>query len=297
MFTHNQGERRLHMEFSILIRSMSRLRGMWRPLSLAAFCLAVANGQVQAETSRLDDVLKRDKLIVVGSSTTPPAGFVNEKGEHTGFEIEFARLIAKYLLGSADKIEFIITSADGRFPAVLSGKADFGISTATIYPDRAVRLAFTRPYMDAGTAVVVPEDSPIKEIADLNSPDVNLASSNSAAAVDRAKRFNAKGNPLFFDTDAAAFLALETGRAQAYQGDIAVAKWRAANSKKKFRLLPGLLGNRNGNAIYMKPGDFRMWLTLDTIVQELVTGSKYDEYRDLYRKWFDSDPPPQRFYN
>jgi hypothetical protein len=31
-------------------------------------------------------------------------------------------------------------------------------------------------------------------------------------------------------------------------------------------------------------------------VQEMRYGSRYQEYSDLFRKWFGKDPPPQRFY-
>ncbi len=103
--------------------------------------------------------------------------------------------MAKALVGDAAKIELMTTTVDGRFPTVLSGKADFGISTATIYPDRAVRLAFTRPYIDSSTLVVVPKGSPIKTLADFDRADVTLGSTNSAAMVDRAKRYAPKATP------------------------------------------------------------------------------------------------------
>jgi hypothetical protein len=46
----------------------------------------------------------------------------------------------------------------------------------------------------------------------------------------------------------------------------------------------------------MKPGDFKWWLFLDTVVKELRTGSRYDQYKETYKKWFGTNPPPQRFY-
>jgi polar amino acid transport system substrate-binding protein len=50
------------------------------------------------------------------------------------------------------------------------------------------------------------------------------------------------------------------------------------------------------NAIFMKPGDFTWWLALNTIVNELRWGSRYEEYAALFEKWFGAKPPPQRFY-
>ena len=51
------------------------------------------------------------------------------------------------------------------------------------------------------------------------------------------------------------------------------------------------------DSIYMKPGDFKWWLFLDTWIGELRSGSRYEKYEELYRKWMKKDPPPQRFYD
>src|SRR5258706_7135116 len=90
-------------------------------ISLAAAAPAFAQG------SRLDEIIKRDKLIISTFSTAPPLCFTNEKGELVGFDIDIARLIAKGLLGDPNKIEFMTVTSEGRWPSVLSGKADFGI--------------------------------------------------------------------------------------------------------------------------------------------------------------------------
>src|SRR5476649_1303045 len=265
-------------------------------LGCLAALFAIGAGPARAEDSRLAEILKRDKLIVAVSNSSVPVGFIDENGTHTGFEIEFARLMAKAILGSPDKIEFVIVTSDGRFPAVLSGRVDFGIASATIYPDRAVRLAFTRPYMDSTTYVVVPKDSPIKKIEDLDSPDVTLGSVNSAAMMDRFKRYASKGKPMYFDIDSAAFQALKSRRVSAVQTDSAMAEFQVGHSNGAWVKVPGQLGSLNGNAIFMKPGDFQLWLCLDTIVGEYTHGSRYDEYQALYRKWFGAEPPPARFY-
>lgn len=264
---------------------------------LAIATLAVSSGSAQAEDSRLDAILKRDKLVVAVSNSTMPTGFIDENGTHTGFEIEFARLLAKSILGSPDKIELVVVNAAGRFPAVLSGRVDFGIASATIYPDRAVRLAFTQPYMDSTTFVVVPKGSPIKKIEDLDSPDVTFGATNTAAMIDRAKRYAPKAKAMYFDTDSAAFQALKSRRVSAVQADSAAAEFQIAHSNGAWVRLPGQLGSLNGNAIFMKPGDFQLWLCLDTIVGEYTHGSRFDEYETLYRKWFGTDPPPARFYS
>src|SRR5271154_3056952 len=135
---------------------------------LLALLLGCAAVSAQAEESLLDTVLKRDKIIVATYSTSPPLAYVDDAGKLVGFEIDMAHEIARDLLGDPEKVEFVVVQSDGRFPAVLSGKVDFGLCSTTIFPDRAVRIAFTRPYLDTGGSVIARKDAGITTVQQLN---------------------------------------------------------------------------------------------------------------------------------
>lgn len=264
---------------------------------VGAMVLLVVGTSAWGEESRLDTVLKRGKLIVATYSTAPPLAFRDEKGELVGFEIDLVRLIAKDLLGDPNKVEYIIVQSEGRFPAVLSGKVDFGIAATTIYPERASKVAFTYPYMDSGNAVLVRKDANVKSLEDLNNPKFTITGKNNPQNADRAKRFVPNAKTLWLDSDSALFLAVKSGRATAMQTDLPIADYYALQNKDLV-VLPDLiekLGVSN-NAIFLKPGDFQWWLYLDTVVREMRSGSRYNEYTDMFKKWFGKNPPPQRFY-
>jgi polar amino acid transport system substrate-binding protein len=171
-----------------------------------------------------------------------------------------------------------------------------GIATTTIYPDRAIRVAFTRPYVDTGVAVLVRKDSNIKSLSDFNQDKFTIADLNNPQQADRAKRFIPKAKVGTYDTPAAQVLAVRSGRANGAQLDIPVADWYAGNNKDEFEVLPELMGYSQNNAIFVKQGDFAWWLWLDTVVGEMRSGSYYGEYSDIYQKWFGKKPPPQKFY-
>jgi polar amino acid transport system substrate-binding protein len=248
-----------------------------------------------ADESRLDTVLKRGVLIVGTYSTGAPMSFTDENGNFVGFEVDLAKQIAADLLGDAKKIQFVTFDSSGRFPAVLSGKVDFGIAATTVYPERAVRMAFTTPYMDSGISVVVREDSHINSLADLDDPKYTLAIMTNPEDSERAARFFPKAKTVTFDSSDDDIVAVKTGRATAAPADTPIANWYAVKDKT-LKVLPGLLGAVQNNAIFLQPGDFKWWLFLDTEVRELLTGSRYGVYTDLYKKWFGMNPPPQRFY-
>ena len=260
---------------------------------VSAFIAGTANAQ--SATSRLDEIIKRDKLIVATFSTAPPFCYTDEGGKLVGFDIDIAHLIAKSLLGDANKVEFVAVTSEGRWPAVNSGRADIGIATTTVYPDRALHVAFTHPYIDSGISILVRQDAKIDSLAALNDAKFTLANLSNPQMADRAKRYVPKAKLLTFDTPSAEFAAVKSGQAQAMQMDTPVLNWYAANNKE-LKVLPESLGVIQGNAIFMKPGDFTLWLWMDTMVREMTQGSRYAEYSEIYHKWFGRNPPPERFY-
>lgn len=250
---------------------------------------------VAAQESRLGEIVKRDKLIVATFGTAPPFCYTDEKGELVGFDIDIARLIAKSLLGDEKKVEFVVVNSEGRWPAVNSGRADIGIASTTVYPDRALRVAFTRPYIDSGVSILVRKDLGLKSLSELNSSKYTLANLSNPQMQERQKRFLPDVKVLTFDTPSSMFTAVRSGQASAMQMDTPVVNWYAANNSE-LSVLPENLAVVQGNAIFMKPGDFTLWLWMDTMVQEMQAGSRYAEYSEIYKKWFGKNPPPQRFY-
>ena len=255
-----------------------------------------AEAEATSGESRLDTVMKRGKLIVATFSTNPPVCYTDDKGTPIGFDIDLARSIAKSMFGDPNKVEFQVVDSSGRWPAVLSGRADFGVGSTTIYPDRALRVAFTTRYMDSSISIMVRTDAKIDSLQQLDDPQFTVANLSNPQMADRAKHFFPKTKLLTFETPSAMMLAVKTGQAQAMQMDTPVLDWYAATNKGDFKVLPTLLGNVQNNAIFLKPGDFAWWLYLDTAVKEMRTGSRYDEYTASFNKWFGRNPPPERFY-
>ena len=273
----------------------------WAMICRLLFGLALALVVVpaSAQESLLDVVLKRDKLIVATYSTSPLLAYVDDSGKLVGFEIDMAHEIAKDLLGDPDKLELVVVQSDGRFPAALSGKIDFGLCSTTIFPDRAVRIAFTRPYLDTGGSVIARKDAEIKHVKELNNPKFTYAILNVPPAIARAKQVLPDAKLLLLDSPSALFLAVKTGRAQAFAIDKPIADFYEAENQDLVRLdTSGTpFAYVSQDSIYMKPGDFKWWLFLDTWVGELRSGIRYEKYVEWYRKWLKKDPPPQRFYD
>lgn len=270
------------------------IKSISKALAAGMTLMAIAS-PAMATDARLAEIIKRDKLIVATFGTAPPFCYTDEKGQLVGFDIDIARLIAKALFGDENKVEFVVVTSEGRWPAVNSGRADIGIASTTVYPDRALRVAFTRPYVDSGVSVLVRKDLKIESLTQLNSSKFTLANLSNPQMQERQQRFLPDIRVLTFDTPSSMFTAVKSGQASAMQMDTPVVNWYAANNQE-LSVLPENLAVVQGNAIFMKPGDFTLWLWMDTMVQEMLAGSRYAEYSEIYQKWFGRNPPPQRFY-
>ena len=163
-------------------------------LGALALSFAFLAPTASAQESQLDVVLKRDKLIVGTYSTSPPLAYIDDNGNLVGFEIDLAHQLAKDLLGDANKVEFVVMQSDGRFPAALSGKIDVGMCSTTITPDRAIRIAFSYPYIDSGNVLLARKDANVTKVAQLNDPKFTYAILNVPPAIARTKEVLPKFN-------------------------------------------------------------------------------------------------------
>ena len=255
----------------------------------------ISASTVKAEGSQLDTVLERGKVIVGVSSEAPPFGFIDENGELVGFDIDIAKLIAKAIFGEEGRIEFLKQGFAARWANANSGKIDFGIQITTIHSQRPTKVAFTRSYVDSGILLVSKKGSGIDRIADANEEGVTVANLTVPAQEERAKRLFPNAELTVFDSTAAQFNAVRTGRATAAQLDEPVARWYVSQHDD-VQVTEDWITPPTNNAIFTKLGDFEWWLVLDTYVGELRGGSLYPRYAEIYEKWFGSRPPHTKFW-
>ena len=248
-----------------------------------------------AGDSTLDTVLKRGKVIVGVSSEAPPFGFIDDKGELVGFDIDIARLIANKMFGEDGHIEFLKQGFAARWANANSGKIDFGIQITTVHSQRPTKVAFTRSYVDSGIVLVSKKGSGINKIADANKSNVTVANLTVPGQEERAKRLFPKAKLTVFDSTSAQFNAVRTGRANAAQLDEPIARWYVSQHDD-VQVTEDWITPPTNNAVFTKLGDFTWWLVLDTYVNELRNGSLYPQYAEIYKKWFGERPPHTKFW-
>jgi cystine transport system substrate-binding protein len=118
---------------------------------LAAGVLIGAAG-TEAMAGLIDDVRQRGTLLVGLEGTYPPFNFQDEKGQLTGFEVEFAEALAGKL---GVKAEFRPTKWDGMLAALETQRFDVVINQVTITEERKAKFDFTQPYTISGIQILV----------------------------------------------------------------------------------------------------------------------------------------------
>lgn len=228
----------------------------------------------------LDKILKRDKIIFGVKYDTKPFGFVNEKGEVQGYDVDLAKYITKSILGDENKAEFKQVTPSNRILALNSGQVDMIIATMTITSPRMQVVNFSIPYYTAGQAVLVPKNSSIKSISDLNGKKVIIIFGSTA---ERNLRLVAPDAQVIgFKTYTSGYSALKQGRAEAMTSDDTILMGFVA-ADNSLKLLPKRY-TQEPYAIAFKKGkeSLRLEVKVNSVLEEM---RRIGELRNLRSKW------------
>lgn len=119
-----------------------------------------------------DSVQQKGTLAVGVKCDYPPFGYIDEAGENAGFGIDIAHRLAGYAFGDESKVEFTCVNGSNRVPFLTTNKIDLIMATMNYTPERAETIDFTSPYFAGGVKMLVLQDSPISDWADIDGKSV-----------------------------------------------------------------------------------------------------------------------------
>lgn len=121
----------------------------------SSFLLALGLSAASADT--LTDVKAKGTLTIGVKNDYPPYGFLNDKGEIVGFEVELGKYIAKEILGPEGKVELVPVVAANRIEFLTSGRIDIILATLGVTAERGKVIDFSEYYVSApGPSVLAP---------------------------------------------------------------------------------------------------------------------------------------------
>ena len=225
------------------------------------------------------------KIGVFGDK--PPFGYVDEKGANQGYDIIFAKRIAKELLGDENKVEFVLVEAANRVEFLKSNKVDIILANFTQTPERAEQVDFALPYMKVALGVVVPKDSEIKSVEDLKNKTLILNKGTTADAYFTKNHADIK--TLKFDQNTETFAALmdKRGDALAHDNTLLFA-W--VKERPDYKVVIKELGNQDVIAPAVKKGDKELKEFIDNLIISLAAEQFFHKaYDESLKAHFGAD--------
>lgn len=247
-------------------------------------CFAVTPFEIY-ESSTLNQVIKKNKLIVGMEAKFFPFEYADTQGKPTGFDVDIASLIARDL---GVDIEIKDMEFSGLIPALQGGKIDMIISGMTRTLARARTVTFSDPYFETGLcALISKKKAPdVTDIPQLNEPGRIIAVKLGTTGDIVTSRLFPKAQINRFKEETECVMEVVTGRADAFLYDqLSINKHQKQNPDTTTAILKPFTYEPYAIAIRSGDGDFLNWI--DLFVETIKADGRYQE---LYQKYF-SDLP------
>ena len=233
----------------------------------------------------LKEILNAGVVRIGVPVDVPPFGFVDERQQPAGLDIELAKLVARQL---GVKLEMQQITGANRIPYLMTNKVDLVISALGATPERARLIAFSSPYAALSIGVFGPGDAKVASAGEIGGLRVSVARGTTQDI--ELTELAPKATILRFDDDATAAAAYLSGQADLLATANAVAQdlkkrnpGKAFDPKFVIRFSPCHIGLRQDNPNLLR------WL--DTFVfYERINGT----LDKLSQHWLDA-PLPQNF--
>lgn len=211
--------------------------------------------------------IKEEGTIRIGVfGDKPPFGYVDSAGKNAGYDVVFAKRIAKELLGDENKATFILVEAANRVEFLKSNKVDVILANFTQTPERAEQVDFALPYMKVALGLAVPKNANIASVDDLKDKTLIVNKGTTADA------YFTKNHPdialLKFDQNTETFAALKDKRGAALAHDNTLLfAWVKDNPE--FKVAIASLGSQDVIAPAVAKGNVELKNFIDDLIKKL----------------------------
>lgn len=258
----------------------------WRQIALALGCLllviACNNNNPNSSNTGGGSSGSERILKVATDPTFAPFEFKGADGKLQGFDIDLVDSIAK---AAGFRVQYENMPFDGMIASLQSLKVDAGVAGMTITAERAKTIDFSKPYFKAGLAIAVRENN--KDISNLDSlknkkiaVQIGTTSASKAKTIPGTKISN-------FDTPDLALQELVNSNVDAVINDRPVTVYAFKTGKLKGLKIVG----QQLTEEYYGIGTPKKSPNLVEINKGLDTIIKDGTYAQIYKKWFNEEPP------
>jgi polar amino acid transport system substrate-binding protein len=233
------------------------------------------------------DRVMSEKVVRAGLSNQGiPFGFINDKNEWVGFDVDMATEIAKRL---GAKLEKVVVNNNTRISFVQTNppKVDMVLSNMTHKRVRDEKIDFSITYFFDGQKFLAMKGK-VKDVKDLAT--MKIGSMQGTTSIVNATEYlkklgNANPKVTGYDGEVAMFEALRSGRVQAISTDSTLLLGYAAKEPGKYELVGDFISDEPyGIGL---PQDDSAWRdAINFAIQDIWNDGTY---MTIYNKWFGPD--------
>ena len=252
---------------------------------LVALIVLGLTGTALAQGPTLDKIKNSGVFTVGVRPASPPFSFINKQNERAGFSNELAALVHKGIeqkLGKPIKLEMKESTPATRIPLLTSMSVDLIAETMTDTRARRDSVDFSLTFFVTGADFIVKKGSPIKGSKDIAGKRIGTQQGSTNERILREKY--SKAELVTFPDQAAAYMALQQGKLDAYCND-AIQLWglkyKSANPDQWEVVGDWISYEPYGMAMRKNDSDFRA--VVNNALMDAIEGG---EYFKLYEKWF-----------
>lgn len=237
-----------------------------------------STGGANEEPSETNEEAQEVTLAVV--QDYPPFEYVVD-GELTGFDIDIVEAIAEEQ--NLD-INWQTMKFDGIIPALQADQVDAAVSAITIRDDRAEVVDFTAPYFESGLSLVVPADSDIESVEDLEGK--TIVGKQGTSGLEKAREFAEEynGSVTTLQEDALMYMEIASGNADALINDYPSVAYKITTDGEEsdIRIVGDRLTGEN-YGIAVSKGAEGLLEKFDAGLSAIKENGTYD---DIYSQYF-----------
>jgi glutamate/aspartate transport system substrate-binding protein len=279
------------------------IRQPWRHLVRSARGVLLAGAGLASTTVFAQEADTLRKIAETGTinlghrESSVPFSYYDQRKQVVGYSHELMlRLldnIKAELKLPALTIKLIPVTAQNRIPLVRNGTVDLECGSTTHNAERARQVSFSTTFFLAGTRLMTRRGSGIQDFPDLAGKTVVVTAGTTS---ERLLRTYTERNGLRITTLPArdhgdAFLALESGRAEAFMMDDALLYGERAKAVRPDDwVVVGTPMSTEAYACMMRRGDPAFKAVIDSGLTELMRSG---EALKIYTRWFQGPIPPR----
>jgi glutamate transport system substrate-binding protein len=236
---------------------------------------AAAVEEFPADTT-MGEIQEAGEITIGVKFDVPPFGLNNpETGEVEGFDVDLGNYIADRL--GVEPV-FREATSDNRIPLLVDGTIDLILSTMTITEERDLDIDFSEPYYVANGDVLVPGDSDIQSLEDLNGNAVCTALGSTYQ--ETIKKEAPDADLRLVDLYSECFDQVQTGQVDAVSTDNVILTGMVIQDDS-LELL-GLNYTEEPYGVGIPEGDTEMKQFVDESVAEFIDSGAWQE---TYDEW------------